>query len=150
MRDWPGMSGPLVHVPDPLFPTDALVTNLAETVAPRYRVVTVAPRGSSPLQVDAVDLFGVLVQFGFTTPVLVGERLGCVTALLVSAWYPDRVAGLVLFEPIYAAPNIVSIAARALRDCPPDLAALRTAIRCPVLEAESVEQIEPFLTATLP
>jgi pimeloyl-ACP methyl ester carboxylesterase len=147
-----------VHVPDPLAAGDSAVDGLAAALAPRYRVLSVRSRGDVPYQVDAVDLVGVLGQFGFRTPVLVGERLGCVTALAVAAWYPERVAGLILLEPVFAAGPADRLAGRALRDCPPDVARLRAAVRCPVLERTTPTDVddtargavEAFLAATLP
>jgi pimeloyl-ACP methyl ester carboxylesterase len=140
----------VVHVPDPLSVGDSAVDNLAAALAPRYRVLSVSSRGDVPYQVDAVDLIGVLSQFGFRTPVLVGERLGCVTALVAAAWYPDRVRGLILVEPLFDARPAETLAARALGDCPPDVARLRAAVRCFVLERTTPEDIEAFLAATLP
>jgi pimeloyl-ACP methyl ester carboxylesterase len=147
VRDWPGRAGPLVHVPDPLFLTDSLVDGLAAALAPRYRVLSVSSRGDAPYQVDVVDLVGVLSQFGFRTPVLVGERLGCVAALVAAAWYPDRVAGLILVDPVHDPPRSETVAARVLRDCPPDWSRLHAAVRCPILESAGPRDIEAFLTA---
>ncbi|MGI9145039.1 MAG: hypothetical protein ACR2IK_00565 [Chloroflexota bacterium] len=149
LRDWPGAVGPLVHVPDPLSPDDSIVNGLAEALAPGYRVVSVKPRGASPYQVDAADLLALLDQFGFATPVVVAERLGCLAALLISAWHAGRVAGLVLIDPIFEPPAGGSIEARAVRDCPPNWAVLRAAVQCPVLEllqtASVVERVAQFL-----
>jgi pimeloyl-ACP methyl ester carboxylesterase len=113
--------------------------------------MSVSSRGEVPFQVDVLDLLGVLDQFGFRRPVLLGERLGCVTALIAAAWYADRVAGLILFEPVFSdTPRAESVPARALRDCPPDWPAVRSAVRCPVLERATLAEVEPFLAATLP
>ena len=147
-----------MHVPDPLSPADSAVDDLAAALAPRYRVLSVSSRGDVPYQVDVVDLVGVLRQFGFRTPVLVGERLGCVTALVAAAWYPERVAGLILVEPAFDPPASESLAARGLRDCPPDPGRLRAAVRCSVLERTrpthldktARRAVEAFLAATLP
>ena len=147
MRDWPGRAGPLVHVPDPAWSVDSVVERLAGALTPGYRVLSVASRGEAPYQVDVVDLVGVLSQFGFRTPVLVGERLGCITALVAAAWYPDRVAGLILADPVYDPADSDGLAARALRDCPPDWSRLRAALRCPVLESSALEAVEAFLRA---
>jgi pimeloyl-ACP methyl ester carboxylesterase len=135
LRDWPGFGGPLVHVPDPLSPADGVVEALAGELAPKYRVLSLSPRPRQPYQVAAADLLGLLDQFGFLKPVLVGERLGCVPALLIAAWHPERVAGLVLVDPTYDAPasDTTSIEAHALRDCPADWPALRSFVQCRVL-----------------
>jgi pimeloyl-ACP methyl ester carboxylesterase len=149
VRDWPGRGGPLVHVPDPLCAADSFIDAVAATLAPRYRVLSVAPRGASPYQVDATDLLGMLDQFGFLSPILVAERLGCVPALLVAAWHPRRVAGLVLVEPAYTPPPGDGVITRALKDCPPDWAALRRAVECPMLEvpgpSSELEALAGFL-----
>jgi pimeloyl-ACP methyl ester carboxylesterase len=155
VRDWPGWGGPLVHVPDPLAPDDGVVGALSAALAPRYRVLSVTPRGSSPYQVDMFDVLGVLNQLGFEQPVLVGERLGCVPVMLIGAWHPSRVAGLVLIEPSYVAPVGNSVEARTLRECPPDWPKLRAASGGRSLHVERVDgdlprQVEAFLAATLP
>lgn len=152
LRDWPGLDGPLVHVPDPLTPTDDVVIALAEAFAPRQRVVSLSARGDAPYQVDAADLLATLQQFGFAQPTLVGERLGCLPALLLTAWYPERVERLVLVDPTCEpSPGTAadSVPTRALRDCPPDWSALRAAVRCPVLvvrrNAKAIEELTSFL-----
>jgi pimeloyl-ACP methyl ester carboxylesterase len=148
LRDWPGMDGPLVHVPDPLTPADDALEALARAYSPAYRVLSLTPRTASTYQVDAADLLATLDQFGFAQPIVVGERLGCAAALLVAAWHAGRVARLVLIDPTFDAPASDSIAARALRDCPPDLAALRRAILCPVLEVRKqvMDEVSAFLS----
>ncbi|HEV7664075.1 MAG TPA: alpha/beta hydrolase [Chloroflexota bacterium] len=150
LRDWPGLAGPLVHVADPFSPASETPSVLAEALVPIYRVVSLSPRGNSPYQVDTSDLLGTLDQFGFVEPTLVGERLGCVAALLLAAWYPERVGRLVLIDPTYDPPASDNIAARALLDCPPDWPALRARTRCPVLvvrwSASSVGEITTFLS----
>jgi len=154
LREWPGLAGPLVHVPDPLTADDSLVLALAEALAQRYRVLSVTPRGASPYQVDAADLMAVLDQFGFASPVLVGEGLGCVAALLVAAWYVGRVAGLVLIEPTYTVPPLDCLEARALSDCPPDWTSLRRTVECPVLvvpeRASAAEHVGEFVAQLAP
>lgn len=148
LREWPGVAGPLVHVPDPLSVDDGFAQGLAEVFAPRYRVLSVQPRGASPYQVDACDLLALLDQFGFASPVLIAEGLGCVAAVLVAAWHVDRVAGLVLVEPVYAPPLADGVPARALRDCPPNWPSLREAVQCAVLDVPrtaAVVDIERFL-----
>src|SRR5262249_57202978 len=63
LRDWPGLSGPLVHVPDPLERSDELVLALAASFAPAYRVLSLEPRATFGYQVDAADLLGALDLF---------------------------------------------------------------------------------------
>jgi len=130
-----------VHVPDPLSPADLVVDALAWRCAPVYRVLSIEPRTGQPYQVQAADVLGTLDQFGFESPILVGERLGCVAALVLAAWHPGRVARLALIDPTYAAPPAYgsAVEARALRDCPPDWPSLRSAVQCPMLELRWTE-----------
>ena len=114
--------------------------------------MSLSPRASIPYPVSAWDLVGTLDQFGFTSPILVGQRLACLSVLVVAAWYPSRVGGLVLVDPNVGMPPGDSIEARALRDCPPDWPALRAAVTCPVCElhggsAALSEEIDAFATA---
>jgi pimeloyl-ACP methyl ester carboxylesterase len=159
LRDWPGFAGPIVHVPDPLSADATLVEAVAAALAPRFRVLSLEPRAASPYQVHAADLLAALDQFGFETPVLVAEGLGCVAALLVAAWHTRRVAGLVLIDPTYDPPLSDGIAARAVKDCPPDWGALRRAVTCAVLVlqrssaavagvAEFLDQLAPVVGVT--
>jgi pimeloyl-ACP methyl ester carboxylesterase len=140
VREWPGRRGPVVHVPDPVgLVQDAVIDSLAVSVAPRYRVLSLRARGNpSTYQVDAADVLALLDTFGFRAPVLVGEGLGCVAALIVAAWYAERVAGLVLVSPRSAAPPSETVRSLALLDCPPDLPRLHARITCPVLVEDSV------------
>jgi pimeloyl-ACP methyl ester carboxylesterase len=88
--------------------------------------------------------------------VLVGQGLGCVAALLVAAWHTERVAGLVLVDPTHDPPFSSEIPARAVKDCPPDWAALHSAVRCPVLDVpreqrpSAVEGVVAFLAQLAP
>jgi pimeloyl-ACP methyl ester carboxylesterase len=149
LKEWPGLGGPLVHVPDPLSDASGALDTVATALRWRYRVLSVQPRGASPYQVDAADLLATLDQFGFVAPILIGERLGCLSALLIAAWHRGRLAGLVLIDPTYDPPPFDSIQARALRDCPPDWPALRKAVTCPVLVLRwgnaALDQLETFL-----
>ncbi len=133
-----------MHAPDPLAPSP-FIEGLAARIAPSYRVMSISPRRDTPYQVSAMDLYGVLRQFGFEDAVLVGEGLGCLAALVLSAWYPERVRRLILFAPKWEASGD-SLEARALRECPPDINALREDLRCHVCTAGSAEEI----AATLP
>jgi pimeloyl-ACP methyl ester carboxylesterase len=159
VRDWPGLGVPLVHVPDPLrLRPSGLVEGLAALLAPTYRVLSVAPRAGAPYQVAAADLRGVLSQFGFLQPVLIGEGLGCLAVVILAAWYPERVGRLILVGPTYAAPEDRvedGIEARALQECPPDSPALLRSVRCDVLQMPAddpalLERVEAFLATRLP
>jgi pimeloyl-ACP methyl ester carboxylesterase len=137
-------------VPDPRAPDDAIFGTLGPTLAPDYRVLSVEPRPGQPYQVQAMDLLGTLDQFGLERPVLIGERLGCVAAVLVAAWHPGRIARLVLIDATFAAPSSFdNLEARALRDCPPDWPSLRAAVQCPVVErrwnTEAIDNLKGYL-----
>ncbi len=119
-------------------------------LVPDYRVLSIAPRDESPYQVQAEHVEGVLAQFGFAAPVLVGESLGCAAALLVAAWFAERVGALILVDPVYQAEGETLIA-RALRECPLDVRLVRQAVRCRVVETTaSPDEIERFLRSPLP
>ena len=110
--------------------------------------MSLAPRRGMPYQVSAMDLLGTLDQFGFTNPVLMAEGLGCVAALLVTAWQA-RASGLILIDPRYDTSIDDRIEARALRECSPDWSALRAGVKCPVLEVRGgserlTQEIEAF------
>jgi pimeloyl-ACP methyl ester carboxylesterase len=151
LRDWPGHSSPVIHVPDPVSPRAELVDALATALAPGLRVLSLQPRGDAPYQVDAADLLAVLDQFGFVRPVLIGERLGCLPALLIAAWHPGRLGRLVLIDPTCDPKGSAGIAASALRDCPPDWRGLRNAVDCPVHEvawsSTAVDDIARMVTS---
>jgi pimeloyl-ACP methyl ester carboxylesterase len=140
-----------VHVPDPLSRSEDVLQALARRLAPRCRLLSLEPREEQPYQVAAADLLGVLDQFGFPKPALVGEGRGCVAAVLVAAWHPDRVGKLVLIDPSHAAAESESVEARALRDCPPDWSSLLEAVRCPVLSVPwneaALASIDHFLSS---
>jgi pimeloyl-ACP methyl ester carboxylesterase len=137
-------------VADPLAPDRSLATQLASAFAPRWRVLSIAPRGDCPYQVYADDLQRVLLQFGFLKPVLISSGLGAVVIQLLAAWYAALVEAVVVVDPLDAAPAAESVAARSLRDCPPDWAALTARLRCRqlVLHADQpdlVAQLRTFL-----
>ena len=149
VRDWPGRDGPLVHVPDPLAPS-TFIEVVAAALAPDYRVLSITPREDAPYQVQATDVVGVLAQFGFAAPLILGQRLGCAAALLVAAWTPERVGALVLVDAVYQASG-AALVVRSLRECPPDVAALRLAVRCRMLETTaSLDTIQRFVRSPLP
>jgi pimeloyl-ACP methyl ester carboxylesterase len=132
-----------VHVPDGSFLSSS-IPRLAAELAPTWRVLSISPRPSVPYQVTALDVVGVLDQLGCEHNLLVGEGTGCLTALLVAAWYPPKVSGLLLVDGRYAGD-------RYLRECPPDLAALRAMVSCAVCEASSgdlhlAERVAAMLT----
>jgi len=150
-------SSPVGDLTDPFAPS-SLVERLAARLAPTHRVLSVTPREGVAYQVAAADFIGVLDQFGFASPILVGERVGCVPLVLVAAWYPERLGGVILVDPTSEPPAAVHGSgpeAWSLRDCPPDLGALQARLTCKVLEtsaqsADLMHTIEAFLQAQLP
>jgi len=97
----------------------------------------------------------VLTQFGFEHIVLAAEGLSCASALLLAAWYPHRVGALALIDPDIGPPTGNSLAARSLRECPPDWDGLRQRLQCPVVEFAGdsptlASEIERLLTSGLP
>jgi pimeloyl-ACP methyl ester carboxylesterase len=135
-RDWPGRGRAIVHLPDPFNPT-SLVVDLAASLAPRYRVLSLQPRADVPYQIDADDAAGFLAAFGFERPVLLAEGVGCIAALLVATWHASLVAGVVLVDPKAEAP--LGLAGRGLRECPVDLARLRAGSSTPLIELADLE-----------
>jgi pimeloyl-ACP methyl ester carboxylesterase len=150
LLDWPGYAGPLLHVADPFAPDAALAATLAAALSPEYRVLSLVPRPDCPYQVQVDDLRGVLLQFGFESPVLISSGLGVAIVVPLAAWYPELVGTLVLIDPSYQAPDAKSVAARALRDCPPDWPRLTAQLRCELLALDSTQadllaQLRTFL-----
>jgi pimeloyl-ACP methyl ester carboxylesterase len=142
-QDWPGLGGPLVH-----FAVDSsqLAVQMADALAPRYRVLCLSAREGVSYQTDAADLRELLLAFGFSSPLLLGEGLGCLAPLLVAAWWPELVGGLLLVAPVRdAAPGL---AGRGLKECPPDWDALLALVRCPnrVRDSWSAEDAEALLS----
>ena len=146
LLDWPGYAGPLVHLADPFAPDADLVAKLAAALSPAYRVLSLAPRADCPYQVQVDDLRRVLLQFGFQHPVLVATGRGAVLIQLLAAWYPELVGGLVLIDPNVEPPAGETMAARALRDCPPDWTVLTARLSGPRL---TLEATQPDLVAQL-
>jgi pimeloyl-ACP methyl ester carboxylesterase len=104
---------------------------LASTLDDTRRILSVHPRGDAPYQVHVADVLELITQFGFEGVWLVGERLGCVTALLAAAWRPECVARVRLVDACFTADGD-SLFARSLRDAPPDWNAIRASIICPI------------------
>lgn len=97
-REWPGYGRVVLHAPD-AHGGASIVDGLAATLAPRYRVLSLAPRLNMPDAVRAQDLLSILSTLGCDGAVLVGEGNGCRAALLACTWQPALFAGLVLVEP---------------------------------------------------
>ena len=149
------MGVPLLHIPDPWSASSSLVETLADSLTPRWRVLSLTPRPATAYQVWANDIVGVLNQFGFQSPVVLGEGVACVPVAVVAAWYPERVGRLVLVSPSVEPTAGDDPATWSLLDSPPNLAALRARVTCDVLEVSAsdpvlVSRIEGFLAAQLP
>jgi hypothetical protein len=89
-REWPGYAGPVVHVAEGESDSD-LVSGLADRLAPRYRVLSIAPsaRGRA---VHAAHVAELLDLFGFSAPLVIGGPV----AALVAEQHP--IAGLVVTD----------------------------------------------------
>jgi pimeloyl-ACP methyl ester carboxylesterase len=99
-------------------------------------------------QTDADDLCGFLNAFGFDAPILLAERRGCIAATLVAAWHTAPVAGLVLIDRQVQPPcGLTGLAARGLRECPPDWSTLLSSVTASVLELQAFafEPLKAFL-----
>jgi pimeloyl-ACP methyl ester carboxylesterase len=136
--DWPGSKGPLVHVPDLLLPSSGLAAELAQQLSPEYRVLSMHPQTGLLYQLHVAELVGLLDQFGFEQPILIGEQSGCVVTTLLAGWYPKRLAGLILLDPIMEAADVPGIV-----DCPPKWDLVWQRIVCPTLREPG--SIEAFL-----
>jgi pimeloyl-ACP methyl ester carboxylesterase len=151
-RDWPGFGGPIVHLPDPFVATQ-LVERIAAELAPRVRVLSLEPRADVSYQTDADDLLGFLNTFGFLKPVLLSEGRACIAAVLVAVWQPTRVAGIVMVNPDPRPPcDLTGLAARGLRECPPDWTTLTNSVSCPLLTLDglAIDAVEAFVAAIDP
>jgi hypothetical protein len=95
-----------------------------------------------------------MAQFGLYGAAIVAEGLGCATAIVLGAWYPERVAALALIDSRLEVDGD-SLAARALHDCPPDWPRLRLELRCGVVDLTAAQpdlgtQVERLLSGRVP
>lgn len=159
LSEWPGRRGPLVCLSDPLGLLADLPVALGDELAPDWRVLSLALAADLPYQSHASQVDRLLDTFGFDQPVLLGSGLGGGIALLVAAWYPTRMAGLVLVNHALTSARRRKIAAlaaeqpawRAWLDAPPAWARLESQVVCPVLRVRAravrhvLEDTRPFL-----
>jgi pimeloyl-ACP methyl ester carboxylesterase len=105
-QDWPGERGPIICLPGQTA-NGRTFGGLASALAPEWRVMALDPRGrgrsAKPrhgygYQVHVADTMALLDLFGFEHVVLAGHSYGAVIGLLIAAWYPERVAGLILID----------------------------------------------------
>jgi pimeloyl-ACP methyl ester carboxylesterase len=113
------------------------------------------PRPGCPYQVHVGDLLASMTQFGLSQSVIVAEGLGCVTALILAAWHPERVGALALVDACYDGPPDAGLITRSLRECPPDWSVIRAGIGSPILELSSASpalaaEVERLLGTRLP
>jgi pimeloyl-ACP methyl ester carboxylesterase len=130
--DWPGHSGPLLYVPGPFVRDEDIASRIAAEFAPAWRVVRIEPRQDVPYQVQVDDVRRAMQQFGFGATVVLSSAYGTCIVLPLAAWYPRLARAVVLIDPIYAPPTCDGIAARSLRECPPDWIVLQNQIQCSV------------------
>jgi hypothetical protein len=147
MLDWPGQGGLLVHLPEPasVAPPSPLISTVAERLQPRYRVISLAREADQPYQADAATVLSWLAQFGFAPQILVGERGGSLTALLVAAWATSPPSALGLFDADVDTAPPTSLRARSLRAAPPAHDALRAAVPCPLFATSLLDELTGWL-----
>jgi pimeloyl-ACP methyl ester carboxylesterase len=141
LSDWPGRRGPLVCLNDPLGSLPGLPSALGRALAPDWRVIQPTFRPEAPYQAHAAQTLWLLDTFGFEQPVLLGSGLGGGIALLIAAWYPKRVAGLVLVSPGLSRARRLKVEALAAEqpawrgwlDAPPAWRQLERRVVCPRL-----------------
>jgi pimeloyl-ACP methyl ester carboxylesterase len=134
-----------VCLADPLGSLPGLPEALATALSPDWRVVQLTLPPKVPYQAHAAQTVWLLDTFGFESPVLLGSGLAAGVALLVAAWYPARVAGLVLMSPGLTPARRHKIAAlaadepawRAWLDAPPAWARLERQVVCPMLRVRA-------------
>jgi pimeloyl-ACP methyl ester carboxylesterase len=151
VSEWPGRRGPLVCLSDPLGSLPDLGPALGQELAPDWRVLQPALSSEVPYQAHVAQTLWLLETFGFEQPVVLGSGLGSGVALLVAAWYPQRVAGLVLVNPGLNHERWAQVAAlaeeqpawRAWLDAPPAWRRLEAQVTCPMLRlrARSVRRV---------
>jgi pimeloyl-ACP methyl ester carboxylesterase len=159
LSEWPGRRGPLVCLPDPLGSLADLSAALGGELAPDWRVIRPSWPPHVAYQTQATQTLWLLDTFGFEQPVLLGSGLGGGVALLVAAWYPTRIAGLVLVNPGLTRARRAKIAGlaaeqpawRAWLDAPPAWSRLERRVVCPTLHVRAravrhvVGQVRAFL-----
>ena len=141
--EWPGRRGPLVCLVDPLGGLPGLAEAIAADRAPDWRVFELPLPGAVPYQAQAAEVTRLLDTFGFEHSVLLGSGLAASLGVVVGAWYPARLDGLVVvnFHPDLTRARRLRLATRAADepafrawlDAPPRWARLESQLTCPVL-----------------
>jgi pimeloyl-ACP methyl ester carboxylesterase len=147
LSEWPGRRGPLVCLGDPLGSLPGLADVLASALSPDWRVIQPTLGPEVPYQSHAAQTLWLLDTFGFEQAVLLGGGLAAGVVLLVAAWYPTRVAGLVLVNggrglSTRQRTRLTALAAhepalRAWLDTPPAWSRLERQVTCPVLRVRA-------------
>jgi pimeloyl-ACP methyl ester carboxylesterase len=159
VSEWPGRQGPLVYLADPLGSLPDLGPALGQELAPDWRILQPHLSPDVPYQTHAAQTLRLLDTFGFDRSVLLGSGLAAGVALLIAAWYPNRVAGLVQVNPGLSHARWAHVAAlaeqqpawRAWLDAPPAWARLERRLTCPMLRLRArsvgriVDQTRAFL-----
>jgi pimeloyl-ACP methyl ester carboxylesterase len=160
--EWPGRRGPLVCLVDPVGRAPHGVAEvLASALAPEWRVLELSPRACLPYQAQAAELVEFLDTFGFQQSVLLGSGVTAALALVVAAWYPTRLAGLILLNGTLSAATRARLVAhsgtypalRAWLDAPPRWRSIEQQIACPLRRVRArssrgvVEPTRAFLTS---
>ncbi len=122
LQDWPGAGGPVICLPGQTA-SGRSFDGLASALQPEWRVIAVDPRGRGRsgkprhgygYQLQVADTMALMDQLGFDRVVLVGHSFGAVIALIVAAWYPERVDALVLIDGGADIPEVVRAGVEAL------------------------------------
>jgi pimeloyl-ACP methyl ester carboxylesterase len=159
LSEWPGEEGPLVCLRDPLGSLAGLAPALGDALAPDWRVLSLVLPADLPYQSHVSEVHRLLDTFGFKQPVLLGSGLAGGIALLVAAWYPTRIAGVVLVSHTLTSARRRKIAVlaaeqpawRAWLDAPPAWSRLERQVVCPMLHVRAravphlVGQVRAFL-----
>jgi pimeloyl-ACP methyl ester carboxylesterase len=109
-REWPGATGPLIHLPDPHAPTSTAIDTLAPELAPRFRVLSLTLPSPHLAEVCAVDLAGFLHAFGFRQVVVLAEGSAAVIAERLAAWCPDAIAGVLVVDAATRPAEVAALA----------------------------------------
>ena len=105
-QDWPGERGPVICLPGQTSNGRAF-DGLASALAPEWRVLALDPRGRGQsakpkhgygYQVQVADTMAMIDLIGFEHVVLAGHSFGAIIGLLIAAWFPERVAGLIMVD----------------------------------------------------
>lgn len=124
VEEWPGDGPPLLCLPGQTASAHTFA-GLARRLAPRFRVVALDSRGRGRseqppdgygYQVHVADALAAMRALGLGRPALVGHSYGAILALCLAAWYPERVAALVLLDGGAPVPPAITAAVEQLAE----------------------------------